>query len=460
MKKHLCWIRRDLRLHDHHALSKALTAPCDIVFCFDPLILDKLTNKHDRRLTFIIDSLKELELELQSKGASLHILFGDPQVEIPKLAQQLKVTAVFTNRDYEPYAKKRDAVVGEKLLELEINFHTFKDSVFYEQKEILNGSGSIYKVFTPYKNKWLETLREQENVVPDFKVNLKNINPWKNPKNIIDHDWHSELGFIATSSLIEAGSKSALKRLKDFNKKMKDYGEARDIPSLEGTSNLSPSIRHGCLSVRDMVRAGLKNTTEGGAKWLSEVIWRDFYHMLLDAFPHVEKKCFKPDYDQIKWLGTSELFKKWCEGQTGYPLVDAAMRCLNETGMMHNRLRMVVASFLCKTLLIDWRKGEKYFAEKLLDFDLAANNGGWQWSSSTGCDAQPYFRIFNPYNQSEKFDKDGTFIRQWVRELKHIDKGDIHSPTPLIAPDYPRPVVVYEKSRQEALKMYAVVKKE
>lgn len=448
-----------MRLHDHHALSKALTAPTEIVFCFDPHILNKLTNKNDRRLTFIIDALKEMETQLQAKGASLHIVYGDPIVEIPKLAQKLKVTAVFTNRDYEPYAKMRDERVGKKLVSLEINFHTFKDSVFYEQKEIQNGSGQIYKVFTPYKNKWTETLSSQENVVPEFKVSLKNMVQWKNPKNILEHDWHQELGFIETSSLIIAGSTAALKRLKDFDKKMKDYGEARDIPSLEGTSNLSPSIRHGCLSVRDMVRAGLANTTEGGRKWLSEVIWRDFYHMLLDAFPHVEKSSFKPDYDQIQWQGTKEQFNLWCEGQTGYPLVDAAMRCLNETGLMHNRLRMVVASFLCKTLLIDWRWGERYFAEKLLDFDLAANNGGWQWSSSSGCDAQPYFRIFNPYNQSEKFDKEGTFIRQWVPELKHMDKRDIHSPTPLLAPDYARPIVVYEKSRQEALKMYAVVKK-
>jgi deoxyribodipyrimidine photo-lyase len=290
MKKHLCWIRRDLRLHDHHALSKALTAPCEMVFCFDPLILDKLTDKRDRRLTFIIDSLKEMERKIQETGSSLHILYGDPVVEIPKLAQKLQVTAVFTNRDYEPYAKKRDESVGLALQGLEISFHTFKDSVFYEQKEVLNGSGQIYKVFTPYKNKWLETLSAQENIVSDFKVNLKSLVPWKNPKNILDTDWHRELGFIKTSSLVAAGSKAALKRLKDFDKKMKDYGEARDIPSLEGTSNLSPSIRHGCLSVRDMVRAGLANTTEGGGKWLSEVIWRDFYHMLLDAFPHVEKK--------------------------------------------------------------------------------------------------------------------------------------------------------------------------
>lgn len=459
MKKHLCWIRRDLRLHDHHALSKALTAPCELVFCFDPLILDKLKNKNDRRLSFIIDSLKELEAQLQKKGSSLHIVFGDPVIEIPKLAKKIKATAVFTNRDYEPYAKKRDESVGVELLKSEISFHTFKDSVFFEQKEIQNGSGQIYKVFTPYKNKWLETLRAQESLVPDFKVSLKNLVAWKNPKNILDFDWHKELGFIETSSLLSGGSSQALSRLKAFDKKMKDYGEARDIPSLEGTSNLSPYIRHGCLSVRDMVRAGLANTTEGGSKWLSEVIWRDFYHMLLDAFPHVEKSSFKPDYDQIEWQGSKKDFEAWCAGQTGYPLVDAAMRCLNETGLMHNRLRMVVASFLCKTLLVDWRWGEKYFAEKLLDFDLAANNGGWQWSSSSGCDAQPYFRIFNPYNQSEKFDKDGIFIRQWVPELKDMDSRDIHKPTPLLAPDYIAPIVVYEKSRQEALKMYAVVKK-
>lgn len=461
MKKALCWVRRDLRLHDHAALSHALTEndEVQIVFVFDPLILDKLSDKDDRRVTFILQSLQDMERELTAKGASVLVTYGDPVKEIPRLARELGAQTVYANRDYEPYAKKRDHAVTKELATLGVTFKPYKDSVFFEESEIRNGSGAIYKVFTPYKNKWLETHHAQDDVVPDYTTNLKKLRSWKNPKNVLDFDWHAEIGFNPTPAVLTGGTSEALKRLKKFAVPMARYHETRDIPSLDGTSNLSPYIRHGCLSVRDMVRAGLSQKNEGARIWLSEVIWRDFYHMILDTHPYVEKSSFKPDYDQIKWLGTKESFTAWCQGETGYPLVDAAMRCLNQTGMMHNRLRMVVASFLCKTLLIDWRQGERYFAEKLLDFDLAANSGGWQWSSSTGCDAQPYFRIFNPYNQSEKFDAEGSFIRLWVPELGHLASRDIHNPPPLLAPDYPRPIVEYEKSRKQALDMYGVVKK-
>lgn len=461
MKKALCWIRRDLRLHDHAALSQALQENDEVqlVFVFDPLILNKLTDKQDRRVTFIMESLQDMERTLQKRGASILIRYGNPVEEIPKLARELKVATVYANRDYEPYAKKRDAEVQKQLANADITFKQYKDSVMFEQHEIRNGSGLVYKVFTPYKNKWLEVLRAQDDVVPDYKMNATKIAKLVNKKNVLDHDWHKEIGFVATPAVLTGGTSLALKRLKEFSIPMARYHETRDIPALDGTSNLSPYIRHGCLSVRDMIRAGLEQRNDGAKIWLSEVIWRDFYHMILDTHPYVEKSSFKPDYDQIKWRGKDEWFVAWCQGETGYPIVDAAMRCLNQTGMMHNRLRMVVASFLCKTLLIDWRQGERYFAEKLLDFDLAANSGGWQWSSSTGCDAQPYFRIFNPYNQSEKFDGEGEFIKAWIPELGHLDKSDIHSPSPMLAPDYPRPIVIYEKMRAEALDMYGVVKK-
>ncbi|MBY0518184.1 MAG: DNA photolyase family protein [Bacteriovoracaceae bacterium] len=460
MSTAICWMRRDLRLHDHAALFHALSnhESVQLVFCFDPHILNKLSDKSDLRVSFILQSLQDIEAEVIKKGASLKVLFGLPEDEIVSFAQSLKAQAVYCNRDYEPYAKKRDSLVEKKLKNVGIEFFQYKDSVVFEKTEVLNGSGAVYKVFTPYKNKWLEKLAAQDNHLPDFKISLKNLREFKNPESVLSVDWHAKIGFTPTHPLLAGGTHEAMKRLKKFMPAMPQYAEARNIPALDGTSNLSPYIRHGCLSVRDMVRAGLSQKNEGATVWLSEVVWRDFYHMILDTHPYVEKESFKRDYDKIQWLGKKEWFEAWCEGRTGFPLVDAAMRCLNQTGLMHNRLRMVTASFLCKTLLIDWRWGEKYFAEKLLDFDLAANNGGWQWSSSTGCDAQPYFRIFNPYSQSEKFDSEGIFIREFIPELSHLSATDIHCPPPLLAPDYYAPIVSYEKMRGEALKMYSVIK--
>ncbi len=456
----LCWIRRDLRLHDHAALSNATQdGETHLVFVFDPHILKKLNSKSDRRLTFIIESLEEIEEELQKRGSSIHILYGDPVIEIPELAEKLKVKRVVANRDYEPMAKKRDGLIGKKLKALGFEFEQFKDSVFYEKHEVLTGSESIYKVFTPYKNRWLEVFSSQGKILSDFQCDLKKIAKCKNPKNILDHDWHKELGFERTPALLSGGRSHAIKRLKDFDQLMSDYKEARNFPAVDGTSLLSVYIRHGNLSIREMVKASLHHTDEGAKTWLSELIWRDFYQMILDANPQLEKVAFKPEYDEIKWLGSSNDFKAWCEGETGFPIVDATMRCFNATGMMHNRLRMIVASFLCKILLVDWRLGEEYFAQNLLDFDLAANNGGWQWSSSSGCDAQPYFRIFNPYTQSEKFDEDGDFIRVWCPELAGLSKKEIHRPDPLKVTDYPAPIVSYEKNRARCLLMYGVVKK-
>lgn len=457
---YLVWLRRDLRLHDHAALSAALAqGETTLVFIFDKHILDKLKNKHDRRVTFIYQSLQEIEATLQKKGSSLLIRYGLPEEEIPKICEELKINHVFTNRDYEPYAKKRDELVAKKLKATGVEFHTFKDSVFFEKHEVLKNDGSIYKVFTPYKNKWLEKFTDNNKTISDHECALKNLRKFENPKNILKHNWYKDMGFVETLPPLPGGTSHALKRLKDFDQHLNQYKEARDFPAIPGTSNLSVYIRFGNLSVRDMIRAGTARRSEGAQTWISEIIWRDFYHMILDTHPYVEKSSFKREYDQIRWLGRPEDFEAWCQGQTGFPIVDAAMRCLNQTGMMHNRLRMIVASFLCKTLLIDWRLGERYFAEHLLDFDLAANSGGWQWSSSSGCDAQPYFRIFNPYSQSEKFDPEGTFIKQWIPELKNADPKEIHHPSGLLFPDYPQPIVSYEKNRQRCLEMYAVVKK-
>lgn len=458
MTHNLCWIRRDLRVHDHHALAQALEAgETTVVFVFDTHILNKLSDKSDRRITFIYDSLCELEGELLKKGSSLIVLHGKPEEEIPQLAEKLKVSAVYCNRDYEPYAKTRDALVAKVLSRKNIEFHQFKDSVFYEGSEILTGSGTPYKVFTPYKNNWLHRFESNQRMVPDYRPKLGNLRKFRNPDSILKNDWYQIIGFTKNSPRLPGGTSHGLKRLKKFSERISDYKEARNFPSIDGTSLLSVYIRFGNISVRDMIRTSLSDKSEGSATWLTEIIWRDFYQMVLDQFPHVARGSFKPEYDKIKWPGTDDHFRKWCEGQTGVPIVDAAMRCFNETGLMHNRLRMVVASFLIKILLVDWRKGEKYFADHLLDFDLASNNGGWQWSSSSGCDAQPYFRIFNPYSQSQKFDPAGEFIRVWCPELKDLSNKEIHRP-PEVA-GYPKPIVNYEMNRLKALKMYSVVKK-
>lgn len=455
----LCWIRRDLRLHDHVALSHALDAgETTLVFVFDTHILNKLSDKHDRRVTFIYQSLQEMEKVLQKHGSSLLIRYGHPEEEIPKLASELKVKNVFCNRDYEPYAKVRDSKVAKNLSLLGINFDQFKDSVLFEKHEVRTNSFGTYKVFTPYKNKWLETFEKTGRTVSQYNCSFKNLHKFQNKRNILEFDWYKTIGFIESPPLLTGGGQVARKRLKKFNLSIDQYAENRNFPSLPGTSLLSVYLRFGNISVREMVQLALNHSSVGSRTWLSEIIWRDFYQTILDSYPHVEKGAFKREYDQIEFLGSEKEFTAWKLGKTGFPLIDAAMRCLNETGMMHNRLRMVVASFLCKTLLIDWRKGEKYFAQKLLDYDLASNNGGWQWSSSSGCDSQPYFRIFNPYAQSEKFDPDGQFIHQWVPELKHLKGKALHRPDPLLTPKYPRPIVSYELSRSRCLRMYEVIK--
>ncbi len=474
----LVWLRRDLRLHDHHALKIALDSGelTALVFIFDPLILNLLTNKHDRRLTFIIESLEEIEKKLNDYGSSLIIRIGNPIEVWPVLVEEFQTKKVFFNRDYEPYAKKRDDEVTKLLKKKNVQVENYKDHVFFEKHEVLSQSREIYKVFTPYKNKWLEIFKAQDSHIPEYKTNLKNLFITKPLNTLLKNDLHLELGFVRMQdNLLKGGTSHALKRLQEFKDDIDQYDEWRNIPALNKTSNLSVYIRHGNLSVRDMLRLPhsilSKQKNDGANVWMSEIIWRDFYQMILDVYPKVEKSCFKPQYDNVKWVNNKEHFKAWCEGNTGYPIVDSAMRCLNETGMMNNRLRMVVASFLCKTLLIDWRWGEKYFAEKLLDFDLAANNGGWQWSASTGVDAQPYFRIFNPYSQSEKFDPDGEFIKTWCIELSHFDKKTIHSPHDtdfveqakaqcVIGKDYPHPIVAYKIQREKALTMYKSAVKE
>jgi deoxyribodipyrimidine photo-lyase len=480
----LHWFRRDLRFADNAGLYHALKAAkqrgsaAHCVFVFDPTILQHLP-RQDRRITFIWDSLLQLDAQLKAHGGALHVLHGDPLAEIPKLALALGVTAVHTNRDDEPPALKRDAAVALALDAQGIAFATYKDHVVFERNEVMTGAGSFYSVFTPYKNNWLKTLNPF--YLKPYPVQAYAAALAKIPAPA----WPSldSMGFDADYRMATpAGEKGGAALLAEFESRMAQYGNTRNFPSVKGPSYLSTHLRFGTVSIRACASLALAvqaaeqaahTATDGASVWLAELIWRDFYHQIMHHRPAAMQRSFKPEYDRIAWLDGAEgdaRFAAWCEGRTGYPLVDAAQRQLNQTGYMHNRLRMVSACFLIKDLGIDWRRGEAYFAQQLNDFDLAANNGGWQWASSSGCDAQPYFRIFNPITQSEKFDAQGKFIRRYVPELAQLGDKDIHAPW-LAAPmvlqaagvklggNYPKPVVDHAQARDATLARYAVVKK-
>ncbi|MBS1957997.1 MAG: deoxyribodipyrimidine photo-lyase [Bdellovibrionales bacterium] len=462
MERAIVWLRRDLRLHDHRPFFEATHAALQVlpIFIIDTTIVDSLPAA-DRRVTFIQACLDEMQEGLARHGGKLLVVRGDPTVLVPKLAAEYKVQAVFTGRDYEPATKKRDAVVDSALKRAGVRLVAVKDQVMFESREILNGSKEPYKVFTPYSRAWLKMLESKRAThLHECSANFKRLMPASaiKTKSVSFFDQK----FKPQEISIAGGEKAARRSLKSFTDAIRDYGNDRNFPAVDGTSSLSPHFRFGTLSIREAVRFCYEHFSAGAKVWLTELIWRDFYQMILDQFPHVDGHAFRPEYDKIKWIGKKSDFEAWCEGRTGFPIVDAAMRQLNETGWMHNRLRMIVASFLTKDLLIDWRWGEEYFARQLLDFDLAANNGGWQWSASTGCDAQPYFRIFNPVSQSEKFDPSGDFIRRFVPELKKLDDKKIHWPHDEglfgVGGDYPEPIVDHAVQRDRALKMYKAVK--
>ncbi len=473
----LFWFRRDLRIDDNaglfHALKQARAVHC--VFIFDRDILDALPSRADRRVEFIHGSVAELKSALQQRGGDLLVEHASARDAIPRLARALRAGAVFTNDDYAPRAAARDRAVAATLARDDIAFHAFKDTVIFEKGEVLTQTGKPFSVFTPYKNAWLKRLTDfhlKPYPVEKYASRLARPAAGDRPAPLPSLE---ALGFERTNiaSLTPAGMGGAQQLLRDFVHRIDDYKDARDFPAVKGVSYLSVHNRFGTLSIRQLAALAhgesLRKPNPGAATWLSELIWRDFYFQILWHHPHVATASFRPEYDALAWENDEALFAAWCEARTGFPIIDAAMRQINQTGYMHNRLRMIVASFLTKDLLIDWRWGEKYFADHLNDFDLAANNGGWQWAASTGCDAQPYFRIFNPVSQSERFDPRGKFIRRYLPELAKVDDKFIHAPwtmPPLeqqacgvhLGRHYPLPVVDHAVQREKALALYKRVK--
>ena len=435
-------------------------------FVFDTEILDALQSRRDRRVAFIRESLVELKAALEAKGGGLHVLHGRAREEIPRLAQALGVAAVYANRDYEPQAIARDAEVKDRLAALGIAFHTRKDQVIFELDEVRTKAGEPFSVFTPYKNAWLAKL--DAFFVKPYPIGRHAARLAPGPSTPVPP--LAEIGFEPAELPIPAGMSGAAKLLADFRRRIGAYRERRDFPGLKGPSYLSTHLRFGTASIRQLVATAWKLDNPGAKTWLSELVWRDFYQAILAWRPDVVTRSFRREYDAVRFEANPKGWKAWCEGRTGYPLVDAAMRQLNTTGYMHNRLRMVAASFLVKDLGVDWRRGERYFAAQLNDYDLAANNGGWQWAASTGCDAQPWFRIFNPVTQSEKFDPEGNFIRRYVPELARVRNDWIHAPWTLppleqhaagceIGRDYPAPVVDHAEARIRTLARYGAVRK-
>ncbi|WP_292008449.1 deoxyribodipyrimidine photo-lyase [Chryseobacterium sp.] len=419
-KVNIFWFRRDLRLEDNVGLYHALHSGLKIVpvFIFDTEILNGLQNKNDIRVDYIHQALQSIHQELKKHNSGLYVYYGTSMEAFKEIIRNFNVRQVFCNRDYEPQAIKRDRQIADFLMKHHIQLKDFKDQVIFEKNDILKNDLSPYTVFTPYSKKWKANLKNIETVTAS-RVHFAHYN---GPSEIISL---KEIGFEKTYLKFTEPQLNG-----DI---INSYGKYRDFPAMDHTTHLGAALRFGTISIRKCVQYAAKHNEV----WLNELIWREFFMQILYHFPHVVHQCFKKKYENIVWRNNEDEFNTWCEGKTGYPIVDAGMRQLNETGFMHNRVRMITASFLTKYLLIDWRWGEAYFAEKLLDYDLASNNGNWQWAAGCGCDAAPYFRIFNPYEQAKKFDKDSQYIRNWLPE------------------DYmEEPIIEHTKARERALKAY------
>mgnify|MGYP000884163566 FL=1 len=424
-KINIFWFRRDLRLIDNRALFEALNHQNKVlpIFIFDTEILNQLENKEDKRVDFIFQALEKLNEYLEKQGKSIQIFYGKPLEIYQKLTEKYNIESVFCNEDYEHYAIKRDQEIKDFLASKNINFYQFKDQVIFQKDEIVKADGKPYTVYTPYSKQWLLKFNDQ---------NLEFFASEKKLENLLNIEKQNitleKIGFKKTNYLFETPQINL--------EILEKYQETRDFPTHE-TSQMSTHLRFGTFSIRKLVKIANEQKDK---TYLKELIWREFFMQILWHFPKVIHHSFKEKYDKISWENNEELFQKWCEGKTGYPIVDAGMREMNETGLMHNRVRMVCASFLTKHLLTDWRIGEAYFAEKLMDYDLSANNGNWQWSAGSGCDAAPYFRVFNPEEQQKKFDPKFIYIKKWVKEFG--------------TSAYPKPIIEHKFARERALKRY------
>ncbi|HQS81335.1 MAG TPA: deoxyribodipyrimidine photo-lyase [Thiobacillus sp.] len=462
----LVWFRRDLRDFDHAALYHALKRSRQVVcaFIFDRDILDALPDPADRRVEFIHASVTELQQALQARGGGLVVRHGVARDEVVQLAADLQAEAVFFNHDDDPAALARDAAVEAALRARDIAVHHSKDAVIFEREDVLTAGGTPYSVFTPYKNAWLKRLTPFDLQAYPVEAYAGRLAPQSSAIPRLP-----DMGFEPTNLAelrLPTGMSGGAQLFEDFLQRIDRYQALRDYPAVKGPSYLSVHLRFGTVSIRQLAAAAWQRGGRGAQTWLSELIWRDFYHQILWHRPDVASgHSFKRQYDALPWPNPPGHFEAWCEARTGYPLIDAAMRQLNQTGYMHNRLRMVTASFLTKDLLVDWRLGEKYFADKLIDFDLAANSGGWQWAASVGCDAQPWFRIFNPVTQSERFDAEGHFIRRYLPELARVAEKFIHAPWAMpaaeqqragcvIGRDCPLPIVDHAVQRGQTLALF------
>ena len=420
------WFRRDLRWNDNRALHAALSSGHRVLllFIFDENILQHLEDKQDARVTFLHNRMSVLCNEAQAKGSDIYVAHGNPHDVLLELIAKLDVRGVYANEDYEPYALERDGLLTTALSTQDILLHTFKDHVIKAPGEVVKPDGTPYTVFTPFSKRWHANLTEDDLEASPSEQHLDQLAKWQHK------------GMPSLQKMGFTPSEVAIPEANVTPQLLKQYAEMRDTPSVRGTSRVSVHLRFGTVSIRDMARQGFAHSE----KWLTELIWRDFYQSVMHAFPHSMKDAFRTKYDRIPWRHDDAHFAAWKAGKTGYPIVDAGMRELNATGFMHNRVRMVVASFFCKHLLLDWRLGERYFAEKLLDFELASNVGGWQWASGSGCDAAPYFRVFNPTSQLQKFDAQLAYVKQWVPEFG--------------TDAYPEPIVEHKFARQRAIDTY------
>jgi deoxyribodipyrimidine photo-lyase len=419
------WFRRDLRVDDNKGFFEALNSNSEVLplFIFDKNILDELP-KDDARVSFIHERLDTIDMELQKFGKNLAVFYGDPITIIEQLIHENEIQAFYTNHDYEPYAKERDQKIASLLASKNIGFHTFKDQVIFEKSEVVKDDQTPYVVFTPYSRKWKDLFQ---------KTKLEHFESEKLLRNIVSHSYP----FLSLKDIGFEQSKIKVAHYNNSENLISNYEDTRNFPAIEGTSMIGTHLRFGSVSIRKVVANAISFKKE---TYLNELIWREFFMQILWHFPHTKKNSFRPKYDAIKWNNDMEEFQKWCQGKTGYPFVDAGMRELNATGHMHNRVRMIVASFLCKHLLIDWRWGETYFATKLLDYEQSSNVGNWQWAAGSGVDAAPYFRIFNPTEQVKKFDKDLFYIKKWIPELQDFS--------------YPQPIVDHVFARERCLRVF------